>query len=132
MLAAVGLDGPQAAFVIEGAVDADVFRAYVQQVLVPTLRPGDIVVMDNLSPHKAAGIREGIEATGAELWYLPPYSPDLNPIEQMWSKIKEYLRKIAARTVDALVDAIGQALQTVTDNDVLAWFRHCGYLQNNS
>lgn len=128
MVAAVGLEGPEAPFVIEGPVDADVFAAYVQQVLVPTLRPGDIVVMDNLAPHKAAGIRQTIEAKGAQVWYLPPYSPDLNPIEQMWSKIKQYLRKIAARTLDALVDAIGQALQTITANDVLAWFRHCGYL----
>lgn len=128
MVAAVGLDGLHAPFVIEGPVDAEVFSAYVQQLLVPTLRPGDIVVMDNLSPHKAAGIREAIEATGAQLWYLPPYSPDLNPIEQLWSKIKEHLRKIAARTLDSLADAIGRALQTITLDDVLAWFRHCGYL----
>ena len=127
MLAAVGLDGPQAPFVINGSVDADVFQTYVERVLVPQLRDGDIVVMDNLSPHKAGGIQESIEAIGAEVWYLPPYSPDLNPIEQMWSKIKEFLRKAAARTVDALVAAIGEALKTVTDADIIGWFEYCGY-----
>jgi len=126
-LAAVGLEGPRAPFVIDGPVDTDVFRVYVEQVLVPQLRDGDIVVMDNLSPHKASGIREAIEAAGAELRYLPPYSPDLNPIEQMWSKIKEFLRKAAARSIDALVAAIAEALKTITDADILAWFEHCGY-----
>jgi transposase len=127
MLAAVGLDGPQAPFVIDGAVDTDVFRTYVERVLVPQLRDGDIVVMDNLSPHKAGGIQKAIEAAGAEVWYLPPYSPDLNPIEQMWSKIKEFLRKAAARTVDALVAVIGQALKTIKDTDIVGWLEYCGY-----
>ncbi len=84
MLAAVGLDGPGAPLVIDGPVDADVFRTYVERVLVPQLGQGDLVVMDNLSPHKAGGIQESIEAVGAEVWYLPPYSPDLNPIERVW------------------------------------------------
>ncbi len=128
MLAAVGLDGPQAPFVIDGPVDTEVFRTYVQQVLVPTLRAGDIVVMDNLSPHKAPRVREAIEAVGAELWYLPPYSPDLNPIEEMWSKIKAFLRKAAARTLDALIEAIRRALRAVTSDDILGWFKLCGYL----
>lgn len=127
MLAAVGLDGPQAPFVIDGPVDTDVFRTYVERVLVPRLCNGDIVVMDNLSPHKAGGIQKAIEAAGAEVWYLPPYSPDLNPIEQMWSKIKEFLRKAAARTVDALVSAIGDALKTIRDTDIIGWFEYCGY-----
>ena len=128
MLATVGLRGSQAPFVIEGPVDTEVFRTYVGRVLVPTLHPGDIVVMDNLSPHKAAGVREAIEAVGAQLWYLPPYSPDFNPIEPMWSKIKAFLRRAAARTVDALIHAIAEALRTVFPNDILGWFRFRGYL----
>ena len=105
MISAIRIDGPVAPFVVEGAVDAEVFRAYVAQVLVPALRAGDVVVMDNLQPHKAAGVREMIEAAGARVLYLPPYSPDFNPIEPMWSKVKQRLRSIAARTVDALFDA---------------------------
>ena len=127
MLSVVGLEGAKAPMVIEGPVDADVFRAYVEQVLVPELRAGDIVVMDNLSPHKASGIREAIEAAGAEVWYLPPYSPDFNPIEKMWSKIKELLRKAKARTQEALLDAIAAALSLVTVSDAKGWFESCGY-----
>ena len=127
MLAVVGSDGPQSPFVTDGPVDADVLGTYVERVLVPQLRPGDILVMDNLSPHKAGGIQTAIEAAGAEVWFLPPYSPDLNPIEQMWSKIMDFLRKAAARSVAALVAAIGQALKTITDTDIIGWFEHCGY-----
>ena len=129
MVSSMRLDGSTAPMVIEGPTDAEVFEAYVQQVLVPTLRPGDIVVMDNLSPHKTSAVAAAIEATGAEVWFLPPYSPDLNPIEKMWSKIKAFLRKAKARTYDALVLAIGAALATVTAADAFNWFASCGYIQ---
>ena len=127
MLAGLRLDGAVAPMVIDGATDTDVFTAYVEQVLAPSLHPGDIVVADNLSPHKAAGIRQMIEEVGAQLWYLPPYSPDFNPIEPMWSKIKAWLRKVKARTLDTLIDTIGDALSQVTTNDAHGWFQHCGY-----
>lgn len=127
MLSSIRLDGTTAAMVIEGATDAMVFQAYVTQVLIPTLRPGDIVVMDNLSPHKSAGIAEAIEAAGAEVWFLPPYSPDFNPIEKMWSKIKAFLRAVKARTYDALLQAIAAALRTISASDVIGWFESCGY-----
>ena len=127
MIAAVRTTGPCAAAAVSGATDSDVFRAYVEHVLVPDLRPGDVVVLDNLQPHKAAGVAEMIEAAGATLRYLPPYSPDFNPIENMWSKVKQFLRAAAARTREALADAITAALNTVTANDCLGFFRHCGY-----
>jgi len=104
-----------------------VFRTYVREVLAPHLRPGEVVVMDNLAPHKAAGVREAIEAAGATLRYLPPYSPDFNPIENLWSKVKARLRTLAARSVDALHDAIGAAMSTVTPSDCVGFFRNCGY-----
>jgi len=129
MVSSVRLDGSTAPMVIEGPTDADVFEAYVQQVLLPTLGPGDIVVMDNLSPHKTSAVAEAIEAAGAEVWFLPPYSPDLNPIEKMWSKIKAFLRKAEARTYETLVAAIGAALATVTTSDAFNWFVSCGYIQ---
>ena len=129
MLSSVRLDGSTAPMVIEGPTDADVFEAYVEQVLVPTLGPGDIVVMDNLPPHKTWAAAKAIEAAGAEVWFLPPYSPDLNPIEKMWSKIKAFLRKLKARTYEALVAAIGAALATVTAFDVFNWFASCGYIR---
>jgi transposase len=104
-----------------------VFKAYVRFVLVPNLRPGDVVVMDNLQPHKAAGVRGMIEAAGATLLYLPPYSPDYNPIENMWSKVKQLLRSAAARTFDALQRAVWAALDAVTADDCRGFFAHCGY-----
>jgi transposase len=113
--------------VIRGPVDTDVFRAYTQRVLVPTLNKGDIVVLDNLSSHKAPDIRACIEEAGATLRFLPPYSPDLNPIEMMWSKVKAYLRRAAARTEINLNDAVAHALQTVNKDDAAAWLRHCNY-----
>jgi len=116
-----------AAMTVGGATDADVFRAFVEKVLIPELRPGDLVVMDNLSSHKAAGVREAIESAGATLRYLPPYSPDLSPIEKCWSKVKASLRSAAARTADALDGAIAAALRSVTPSDAAGWFRHCGY-----
>jgi len=127
ILSSIRLDGSTAAMVIEGATDTDVFHAYVQRVLIPTLRPSDIVVMDNLAPHKRPAIVQALEQSGVKVWYLPPYSPDLNPIEKMWSKIKTYLRKAKARTSRALLRAIGRALRTITAADAAGWFQHCGY-----
>jgi transposase len=127
MLAALSLQGVEAVMTIDGATDAEVFRAYVEQVLGPTLRPGDIVIMDNLRAHKVTGIRERIDACGAQLIYLPPYSPDLSPIEPCWSKLKTLLRTAQARTRDALDAAIQQAVAAVTPSDARGWFRHCGY-----
>ena len=127
MLASLSATGVEAVMTVEGATDGDVFRSYVRQVLTPTLSKGDIVVMDNLGAHKVEGVRAAIEAKGARLIYLPPYSPDLNPIERCWSKIKTALRAAKARTREALETAIRQALLTVTESDVRAWFKHCGY-----
>jgi transposase len=127
MLATLGSHGIEAVMTIEGATDAEVFRVYVEQVLRPTLRPGDIVIMDNLRAHKATGIREAIEQSGARLQYLPPYSPDLSPIERCWSKLKTALRTAKARTREALEQAIAQALGTITASDARSWFHHSGY-----
>lgn len=127
MLASLSATGVEAVMTVEGATDGDVFRSYVREVLAPTLAKGDIVVMDNLGAHKVAGVREVIEARGAQVIYLPPYSPDLNPIERCWSKIKTVLRAAKARTREALEVAIKQALTTVTESDARAWFKHCGY-----
>ncbi len=113
--------------VVNGATNKDVFQAYVQHILLPTLKPGDIVVLDNLSAHKNQETRDLIESVGAELWFLPPYSPDLNPIEKMWSKIKSILRTLKARTEKALINAIAKALESVTISDVNGWFESCGY-----
>ena len=132
MIGALGAEGSTALMVIEGATDAAIFRAYVKHVLVPTLRPGEIVVMDNLSSHKSPEIRQMIEAAGAELWYLPPYSPDLNPIEKMWSKIKALLRAHKARGTEELYQAIRQALQKIKPQDARGWFESCGYRYGNT
>jgi transposase len=118
---------PEASMVMDGPTDAMMFRGYVEQCLAPALRPGDIVVMDNLSSHKVTGVAEAIEAVGAALLYLPPYSPDLNPIEKLWSKVKSLLRRSAARQMNPLITAIGEALQAVTANECLNYFRSCGY-----
>jgi transposase len=128
ILGALSCTGLEAVMTVEGATDADVFRAYVRQVLCPTLRTGDIVIADNLSAHKAAGVQEAIAAKGARLLYLPPYSPDLNPIEQCWSKLKTFLRAAKARTREALEAAVTRALVTVTESDARAWFAHSGYV----
>ena len=127
MIAAVRTDGPFAAASLVGAVDTAAFVTYVREVLAPALVPGDVVVMDNLSPHKATAVRTAIESAGATLLYLPPYSPDFNPIENLWSKVKGRLRSLAARTVETLHDAIGQAFATVTPADCVGFFRNCGY-----
>ena len=127
LIGSVRLDGSTESMVIESATDREVFTAYVREILVPALKPGDIVVMDNLSSHKIPAIAEIIQAARAEVWYLPPYSPDFNPIEQMWSKIKAYLRKAAARTSQALLHAIGDALNRVSASDACGWIQNCGY-----
>ena len=127
MLAALSLQGVGAVMTVDGATDAAVFHAYVEHVLCPTLVPGDVVIMDNLRAHKVAGTRERIEACGARLIYLPPYSPDLSPIEPCWSKLKALLRTAQARTREALDAAIQQVLAAVTASDARGWFRHCGY-----
>jgi transposase len=126
MLAALGSHGVEAVMTIDGATAAEVFRLYVGQVLRPTLRPGDIVIMDHLRAHKAAGIREASEEVGAQLLYLPPYSPDLSPIERCWSKLKTALRTAKARTREGLEQAMVHALATITVADAHSWFQHCG------
>jgi transposase len=112
---------------IAAPTEGDIFLAYREQVLCPRLRPGQVVIMDNLSAHKVAGVREQIEATGARLIYLPPYSPDFNPIEQAWSKVKQILRSLKARTAEALEAAVAEALAAITAANAIAWFSHCGY-----
>jgi transposase len=130
LTAAVRLGGvPEpACLVFDGATDTACFATYVERCLVPTLRPGDIVVMDNLGCHKTAEVERLVRSAGAEVWYLPPYSPDMNPIEQLFSKLKEALRTAAARTVEALIGAMGEALRAVTPVDILGWFGHSGDL----
>lgn len=127
LLGAMTIRGVVAAMTIESPTDGDVFLAYVEQVLCPRLRPGQVVVMDNLTAHKVVGVRAQIEATGAELLYLPPYSPDFNPIEQTWSKVKQSLRSAKARTLDTLETAITESLAAITADNACAWFAHCGY-----
>ncbi len=126
-LGALSVHGLHAVMTVEGATDADVFRTYVKRVLGPTLAPGDIVVLDNLRAHKALGVQQAIARRGARLRYLPPYSPDLSPIEPCWSKVKTVLRKAKARLREALDLAVTQALATITASDAQGWFRHCGY-----
>ena len=127
MISSIRLDGSTACMALEGTTDTESFRAYVSEVLRPTLRPGDIVVMDNLSPHKSDPTLALITNAGAQVLFLPAYSPDLNPIEKMWSKIKSLLRTAEARTPADLITAIGQALAKVTSQDALGWFVSCGY-----
>jgi transposase len=119
-----------APMVVDGAVNGAVFRAYVEQVLVPELRRGDVVVMDNLGSHTLARVREAIEEAGCRLLYLPAYSPDLNPIENAFSKLKELLRKAAERTVDGLWAAIGRLLDRFSPAECRSYFHHCGYRRN--
>jgi transposase len=125
ILGAMSLRGMIATMTIEAATDAEIFLAYVEQVLCPALKPGDVVVMDNLSSHKVGGVRKRIAAVGAEVLYLPPYSPDLNPIEKAWGKLKQLLRTAKARTQQALEQAIAEALKLITSENAQAWFRLC-------
>lgn len=127
LIAALCIKGMHCAAVIDGAVNADAFEAFVKQVLVAQLKPGDIVIMDNLSSHKRTRVRELIETAGAELLYLPPYSPDFNPIELVFSKIKTLLRKLGNRTREALWESMQSVLDNVTQSDAINCFRHAGY-----
>lgn len=127
MICSMRWDGSTACMTIEGATDTEVFRVYVRQVLCPILRPGDLVIMDNLSPHKSTETLSLIQQLGAEVLFLPAYSPDLNPIEKMWSKLKEFLRSAEARSQPSLIQAIASALETITAQDVINWFAACGY-----
>jgi transposase len=123
MLGAMSSRGMLAMMTIEAAADSDIFLAYLDQVLCPKLRPGDVVVMDNLSTHKVDGVRQRIQQCGAELLYLPPYSPDLNPIEKAWAKLKQLLRAAKASTAQALDQAITDLLPQITADNADAWFR---------
>ena len=116
-----------ASLVVEGSTNGTVFETYLEDVLLPTLKRGQVVVMDNLSAHKGERVRELIEAKGCELIYLPPYSPDFNPIEQAFSKLKSYLRDACARSQRALMEVIGEALSTISTSDACGFFEHCGY-----
>ena len=127
MISSIRMDGSTACMTIEGATDTEVFQAYVREVLCPSLRIGDLVVMDNLGAHKNEQTLALIEQAGAEVVFLPAYSPDLNPIEMMWSKVKAFLRSAEARTHDALIEAIAAALASVTPQDAANWFVACGY-----
>lgn len=127
LIGALRRDGSTASLVLEGATDTESFQAYVDQVLVPSLRPGDIVVMDNLRAHHAPGVATSIRAVGAEAWYLPPYSPDMNPIEKMWAKVKQFLRSAKARSSDELFVAVAQALESITPSDAIGFFNSCDY-----
>lgn len=127
MIATLGVDGVAAPMLIEGSVNTEVFNAYCEEVLQPTLKPGDIIVLDNLGAHRASRIEEIVARCGAQVLWLPPYSPDYSPIELMWSKVKAYLKKVKARTQAELEAAIAEALKTVTISDCQNWFRHCGY-----
>jgi transposase len=127
LVAALTPDGLQEPWMIEGAMNTETFEWYIREQLAPRLRPGQVVVLDNLSVHTAASIRQAIEACGCELLFLPPYSPDCTPIEQAFSKLKAILRGLGARTHDALQDAVRLAVEAITPNDAAAWFAHAGY-----
>jgi transposase len=127
LIGALGLRGMVATMSVEGAVDTDAFEAFVEQGLVPTLQPGDIVLLDNLKVHRVSNIEQVVRAVGGEVIFLPPYSPDFSPIEPCWSKLKTFLRGCAARTQALLETALTKALVTLRPDDIRNWFRHCGY-----
>ena len=127
LLASMTIEGMGPSLAVEGATTARVFEAYVEKVLAPSLKGGQLVVMDNLSAHKGGRVKEIVEGRGCELIYLPPYSPDLNPIEEAFSKIKNLLRKVAARSKEALEEALGWALSAVSSEDARGYFEHAGY-----
>ena len=127
MIATMGINGVDATMMIERGIDTIVFNEYCQQVLRPTLKVGDVIVLDNLGAHRASKIEEICRECGARVIWLPPYSPDYSPIELMWSKVKTYLKKLKARTQEELEKAIALALETITESDCLNWFGHCGY-----
>jgi transposase len=128
VLASLSLQGMGEALILEGAADTCAFEIYIEQILAPSLRPGQIVIMDNLSAHQGPHVRQAIESKGCRLLYLPSYSPDLSPIEEAFSKLKACLRRLGARTQEALQEAIAQALQTITPQDAQGYFSHCGYI----
>jgi transposase len=128
LIASLSLEGMGEAMILEGSVNGAAFEAYVEHLLAPSLRTGQIVVMDNLQAHKRERVRQLIEEKGCQLLFLPGYSPDFTPIEETFSKLKTFLRRVGARTREALEEAICQALLTVTAADARGWFRHCGYL----
>jgi len=127
LIAALGIDGMRCSTVVDGAVNGDVFESFVEQVLIPDLRQGDVVIMDNLSSHRRPRVRELIESAAARLVFLPAYSPDLNPIELVFAKVKQLLRSIACRTREALWNAMQSILTQVTPSDAANCFKHCGY-----
>jgi transposase len=127
LVCSLSTEGVGAAMSVEGATDGVAFEAYVEHFLAPTLKAGQVVVMDNLQVHKSARVRELVEGVGAEVLFLPPYSPDFSPIEEAFSKVKGILRRIGARTREALPEATGQALGAVSRRDAVGWFGHCGY-----
>ena len=127
LLASLSLQGMGAAMILEGPIDSIAFELYIEQLLAPSLQPGQIVVMDNLSSHTSSKVRQAIEARGCQLLFLPAYSPDLSPIEEAFSKLKAFLRRIGARTREDLCQAISQVLELITPQDALGWFTHCGY-----
>ena len=127
MIGSLTLEGMTSMMTIEGGTDTDVFLAYVREILGPTLREGDIVVMDNLPAHRAESVRDAIHGFGAFVKFTPPYSPEFNPIELAWSKLKEWLRACKARCRESLDDAIKAAMKAITTSDALGWFEHCGY-----
>ena len=127
LVGALGLSGITAIMMLTGAVDRVAFETFLEDMVAPTLRPGDIVLMDNLNTHKGEKVEAIIHSTGAQLRYLPRYSPDFSPLENCWSKLKELLRKMAARTVETLEESVKNALDKITEKDVKGWFKHCGY-----
>jgi transposase len=127
VIGALGLRGMVATMSVEGAVDIDAFEAFVEQVLVPALQPGDVVLLDNLTVHQVSNIKQAVSTVGGEVIFLPPYSPDFSPIEPCWSKLKTFLRGCAARTQALLETALTKALPTLSPDDIRSWFRHCGY-----
>jgi transposase len=127
LIASLSRQGMGEALLLDGAADAAAFEVYVEQLLAPSLKPGQLVILDNLSIHQGARVRQAIEARGCHLLFLPAYSPDFSPIEEAFSKVKTFLRRQGARTREALQEAISQALLLITPQDALGWFAHCGY-----
>ena len=127
ILASLRFDGSTEAIIYKGGLTGEFFHKWVKENFIKTLKSGDIVILDNMSSHKVAGIRELIESVGGTVKYLPPYSPDKNPVEQMWSKIKARLRKAEKITTNDLIDETGKALGHITPKDAQGWYRHCGY-----
>lgn len=129
ILSAIRITGETKSIVFEGALDRKMYNVYIEKILLPLLKPGDVVVMDNLNVHKSEIAKRLIEEKGCEYIFLPAYSPDLNPIEKMWSKVKQLLRGIKARTAEDLYDAIGEVLKCITKEDAEGWFKSCGYIK---